>query len=144
MADESESRKDELLVMRLIGEGKNRVSDLQETLEWSRERVEDTVSDLQDHDYVEQAQQGGDQVLAITERGREEIPKMIGEVADETREFLEAVSGSFREHMGKVFPSVSLDLDIETPEGEGDYECDACGKTFESERGLKIHEGMEH
>lgn len=144
MTDDESSTKDELLVMRLIGEGKNKVQDLQDSLQWSRERVEDTVADLRESDYVESAQSGGDQVLAITERGRDEIPKMIGEVADETREFLEAISGSFQEHMSKVFPSVSLDLDVEEPESADEYECDACGKTFDSERGLKIHNGMEH
>lgn len=144
MADNDESTKDELLVMRLIGEGKTKVQELQESLQWSRERVEDTVDDLKKNEYVESVQSGGDQVLAITERGREEVPKMVGEVAGETREFLEAVSGSFQKHMSKVFPSVSLDVDIEEPEGAGDYECDTCGKAFESERGLKIHQGMEH
>ncbi len=143
MAD-NESKKDELLVMRLIGEGKTKVQELQDSLQWSRERVEDTVDDLKDHDYIESVQSGGDQVLAITERGREEVPKLVGEVADETREFLEAVSGSFQEHMSKVFPSVSLDVDIDEPEGAGEHECGTCGKTFESERGLKIHQGMEH
>lgn len=143
MAD-NESKKDELLVMRLIGEGKNKVQELQDTLEWSRERVEETVDDLKDHDYVESVQSGGDQVLAITERGREEVPKLVGEVADETREFLEAVSGSFQEHLSKVFPSVSLDISVEEPEAAGEFECSECGKTFTSERGLKIHQGMEH
>lgn len=29
-------------------------------------------------------------------------------------------------------------------ETEGDHVCDECGKTFDSERGLHIHEGMQH
>ncbi|MFB6166903.1 MAG: hypothetical protein ABEJ62_01425 [Candidatus Nanohaloarchaea archaeon] len=141
---EEESRKDELLVMRLIAEGKTRMQDLQDNLEWSRERIEDTVNDLKEHEYVESMQKGGDQVLAITERGRDEFPKMMGEVMEETREFMDALSDTFRKHMDKVFPAVSIDVDIEEPEGSGDYECEACGKSFESERGLKIHQGMEH
>lgn len=144
MAENDESTKDKLLVMRMIEEGKTRVKDLQETLDWSRERVEETVEDLRDHDYVESIQEGGDQVLAITERGRDEIPKLLGEVADETRSFLESVSGSFQEHMSKVFPSVSLDVEVESPESAGEYECSKCGETFDSEQGLKIHKGMQH
>ncbi|MDY6766361.1 MAG: MarR family transcriptional regulator [Candidatus Nanohaloarchaea archaeon] len=146
MADDSTdgSKKDELVVMRLIAEGKDQVRDLQDSLDWSRDRVEETVDDLQDHEYVEKVQDGGDQVLAITERGREHLPKLFGEVMDETREFVEAVSGSFQKHMSKVFPSVSVDVDIDEPEAAGEYECDQCGETFDSERGMKIHAGMEH
>lgn len=139
-----ESRKDELLVMRLIAEGKTQVKELQDALDWSRERVEDTIEDLQRNEYVEKVQKGSDEVLAITERGRQHLPKLFGEVMGETREFVDAVSGSFQKHMSKVFPKVSVDVTIEEPEGAGEFECDSCGKTFESERGLKIHQGMEH
>ncbi|MDY6768865.1 MAG: hypothetical protein SVW02_02030 [Candidatus Nanohaloarchaea archaeon] len=144
MADDSESKKDELIVMRMITEGKNQMRELQDDLGWRRERLEDTVDDLKDHDYVEQVQKGGDQVLAITERGRDHLPKLLGEVMDETREFVEAVTGSFQKHMSKVFPSVAVDVDIEAPESTEEFECDQCGETFDSERGMKIHAGMEH
>lgn len=142
MADES--KQDELLVMRLIAEGETRVRELADRLDWNRDRVEATVADLQQHEYVEQMQEGGDQVLAITERGQKHLPQLVGEVMDETRNYLDAVSASFQEHMDKVFPSISLDVEIEEPEGEGAFECASCGESFDSERGLKIHEGMEH
>ncbi|MDY6769725.1 MAG: C2H2-type zinc finger protein [Candidatus Nanohaloarchaea archaeon] len=145
MAD-NESKKDELVVMRLIAEGKTQVRELQDSLEWSRDRVEQTVDDLMDHEYVEQVQEGGDQVLAITERGRRELPELVGEVMSETREFVDAVTGSFQKHLSRVFPAVSVDVDIEEPEAAeaGGHECPTCGKSFDTERGLKIHSGMEH
>ncbi|MCJ7479313.1 MAG: hypothetical protein MUP63_04010 [Candidatus Nanohaloarchaeota archaeon QJJ-7] len=139
-----ESKKDELVVMRLIAEGKTQVKDLADSLGWSPERVEATVEDLKRHEYVESAQTGGDQVLAITERGREHLPQLIGEVMGETREYLDAVSETFRRHMDKVFPKVSLDIDIEEPDTGTEHACNKCGKAFESERGLKVHQGMEH
>ncbi len=142
MADES--KQDELLVMRLIAEGETKAKELADRLGWSQDRLEETLDDLQEHEYVQQAQKGGDRVLAITERGRDEIPRLVGEVMDETREYLDAVSESFRTHMDKVFPRVSLEVEIEEPETGGAFECDACGESFDSERGLKIHEGMEH
>ncbi|MFB6265662.1 MAG: hypothetical protein ABEI07_01105 [Candidatus Nanohaloarchaea archaeon] len=139
-----ESKKDELLVMRLIAEGKTQVRDMADSLGWDRKRVEETVEDLKQHEYVETAQEGGVQVLEITERGREHLPQLVGEVMDETRDYLDAVSDTFQRHMDKVFPEVSLDIEIEEPETGMEQKCTKCGKTFESERGLKIHSGMEH
>lgn len=130
--------------MNAIAMGKTQVRELQESLDWSRERVEENLDDLKDHEYVETVQQGGDRVLAITERGKRHFPEMLGEMMEETRAFVDSVSTTFQEHMDKVFPSVSVDVEIEEPESAGEHTCSACGETFDSERGLKIHQGMEH
>lgn len=34
--------------------------------------------------------------------------------------------------------------ETEAVETEGEYVCDECGESFDSERGLHIHEGMKH
>lgn len=112
MAEESKKR-DELVVMRLISEGKNRVSDLTETLDWTRDRVEETLEDLRENEYVERVQEGGDQVLRVTDQGVKEVPKLARDVAEDTREFVDSVLGSFQKHFSKVFPKVTVDVNVE-------------------------------
>lgn len=142
---EEESKKDELLVMRLIGEGKNRMKDLRKSLKWSQERLEETIDHLQKGEYIKVAQKTGDRVLKITERGRKELPKLLGEVAKESREFIETFSDSFEKIFNNVFPNVSVDVNIEETEGEQEsYTCKKCGQEFSSERALEIHKGSEH
>lgn len=104
--------------MGLIGEGKNKVNELVDTLNWTRDRVEETIDDLRDSDYVKQVQQGGEEVLEITDRGREHLPKLVEEVADDTRDFLESVSSSFQKHFDQVFPKVDIDIRIKKPKDE--------------------------
>ncbi len=112
MADDSKKR-DELVVMRLIGEGKNRVNDLTETLDWTRDRVEETVDDLREHDYVQQVQDGGDKVLKVTDRGVKEVPRLARDVADDTREFVDSVMSTFQKHFSNVLPNVTIDVNVE-------------------------------
>lgn len=118
MADNngSKSKRDELLVMRLISEGKNRVKDLTETLGWTRDRVEETVDQLKDNDYVKQVSEGGDRVLEVTDRGVKEVPKLARDVADDTREFVDSVMDTFQKHFNKVFPRVTIDINVEKPD----------------------------
>lgn len=142
---EEEPKKDELLVLRLLGEGINRIKELQERLEWSQERVEKTIKILRKNKYVKVAEETGDEVIKITDRGRKEIPKLLGEVIKESREFVESVSDSFQEHFYKIFPKVKINIEIEEPEGkEEPHTCKKCGQEFESERALEIHQGSEH
>lgn len=119
MADKKKSeKKDKLLVMRMIEEGQNRVKDIQETLDWTRERAEETVEDLRESEYVEYAQKGQEEALKITERGREELPEMVREVADETRDFLDSVTNTFSKHLGKVFPKVDINVTVNKPDDD--------------------------
>lgn len=110
--NKKKEKKDKLLVMRLIEEGQNRVNDLQETLDWTRDRVEETVEDLRDSDYVEYAQKGQEEALKLTERGREEIPALVRDVADETRDFLESVTNTFSKHLGNMLPDIDIDVTV--------------------------------
>lgn len=117
MAKESKKR-DELIVMRLIGEGKNRVGELTETLDWTRDRVEETVDGLKENKYVKQVSDGGDQMLKVTDKGVKEVPRLAKDVADDTREFVDSVLGTFHKHFSKVFPSYSVDLNIRKKDDE--------------------------
>lgn len=114
MADKSDDKKrDELVVMRMIDEGKNRVKDLTETLDWTRDRVEETVDNLQANDYVKKVSDSGDQVLEITDQGVREVPRLARDVADDTRKFVESVMDTFQRHAEKVFPRVTIDVNVE-------------------------------
>lgn len=117
MANESKKR-DELVVMRLIGEGKNRVADLTETLDWTRDRVEDTVDDLKEHEYVKQVSDGGDKVLKITDQGVKEVPRLARDVADDTREFVDSVMDTFQKHFNNVVPDVTVDINVKKDKDE--------------------------
>lgn len=117
MAKKSKKR-DELIVMRLISEGKDRVGDLSETLDWTRDRVEETVDDLKANKYVKQASDGGDQVLKVTDKGVKEVPRLARDVADDTREFVDSVLGTFHKHFNKVFPSYDVDINIRKKDDE--------------------------
>lgn len=118
--DSKDSKRDELIVMRMIGEGKDRVNEIAETLDWTRDRVEDTVDDLREHKYVKQVQDGGDQVLKVTDRGVREVPKMARDVADDTRQFVDNVMGSFQKHFSSVLPNVTVDVNVEKDTDEDD------------------------
>lgn len=114
MADDNSSKKrDELIVMRMIGEGKNRVNELTETLDWTRDRVERTVNDLKENRYVKTVSDSGDQALTVTDQGINEIPKLARDVADDTRQFIDNVMGSVQQHFNKVLPSVTVDVNVE-------------------------------
>lgn len=111
MADD-ESKRDELVVMRLIGEGKNRMEELNNSLDWTRDRVERTVDDLKEHRYVKTVSDGGDQVFKVTEKGVNEIPKLARDVADDTREFVDNVLDTFRTHFDRVVPDIDIDVTV--------------------------------
>ncbi len=119
MADKSDdSKRDKLKVMRMIGEGKNRIGELAETLDWTRDRVEETVDDLKENKYVKQATEGGDQVLEITDRGVREVPEMARDVANDTRDFVDNVMGSFQKHFNRVTPNVTVDVNVDKSDEE--------------------------
>lgn len=119
MADEAgDGKRDKLAVMRLIEEGKTRVGELSETLDWTRDRVEETVEDLKANKYVKQVSDGGDQVLKVTDQGVNQIPKLAQDVANDTREFVDSVMGTFQKHVNKVFPKVSIDINVENDDEE--------------------------
>lgn len=123
MADDDGKKdrlRDRLHVMSLIGAGRNQVDELMDALDWTRDRVEETVDDLSDHDYVKRVQDGSDQILEITDRGRDEVPKLMQDVADDTREFFESVADTFQKHFDRVFPKVrvNVDVDVEEPDDE--------------------------
>ncbi len=114
MADDSkDSKRDELVVMRMISEGKDRIGEITESLGWKRGRVEETVEDLKENKYVKQVQDGGDQVLKVTDRGVREVPKLARDVAEDTREFVDSVMGSFQKHVNRVMPNVTVDVNVE-------------------------------
>lgn len=108
----SKKKRDELVVMRLISDGKNKVKDLTESLDWTRERVENTVDELQENKYVKRASEGGEDVLKITDQGVREVPKLARDVADDTREFVESVMSDFHKHFSKVVPQYIVDINI--------------------------------
>ena len=57
----------------------------------------------------------------------------------------ETATEESKEEMDEVKEAVGgVEESEKTEESEGDYVCDECGKTFKSERGLKIHEGRKH
>lgn len=112
MADD-DSKRDELIVMRLIGEGKDRIDELNETLDWTRDRVEETVDDLKENKYVKRVSDGGDQVLTVTDEGLSQVPKLAQEVADDTREFVDSVIGTFQKHFDKALPQIEIDVNVE-------------------------------
>ncbi len=146
MAEEKETKKDELLVLRLIGEGINRIKEIQERLEWSRERVEKTVELLRKNEYVQNAEKASDRVLQITARGQKELPKLMGEVIQESRKFINSVSKTFEKRFSKIFPKIDIEVKIDEGEEESGetYTCKKCGQNFESERALELHQGSEH
>lgn len=111
MAEDSKKR-DELVVMRLIGEGKNRVTELTETLDWGRDRVEETVDDLRENEYIKQASEGGDRVLEITDQGVKEVPRLARDVADDTRDFVDSVMDTFHQHFTEIFPKYTIDINV--------------------------------
>lgn len=57
------------------------------------------------------------------------------------RELEEAGLGSVERSVEAAATGAEETAEVET---EGDYVCDDCGETFDSERGLHIHEGMKH
>lgn len=117
---EEESKKDELLVLRLIGEGIDKTKDIQEKLEWSRERVEKTIKSLRKNEYIQTAKKAGDQALEITKRGQKELPKLMEEVIQESQEFINSVSKTFERRFSKIFPQVDIEVNIEKEEEESD------------------------
>lgn len=145
MSEEKESKKDELLVMKLVGEGINKLKQLQKRLKWSQERVEKTIETLRKNEYVKTAGETGEEVIKITDRGRKELPKLMGEVIKESRDFIGSVSDSFQKHFYNVFPKIKINIEIEEPKGEEKpHVCKKCGQEFETEHALEIHQGSEH
>ncbi len=41
---------------------------------------------------------------------------VVQDVVDDTRRFVESVTDTFRSHLGKVFPKVNVDVDVEVEE----------------------------
>lgn len=101
--------KDKLLVMEMIENGRQSVSDVAESLGWDEDRVTDRLEDLRENDYVEQVEEGRDRVYELTEPGREHIPKLVGELAEQTREFVDGVQESVSKHVGPLVPKVSVE-----------------------------------
>lgn len=120
MADDSDkqSKRDELRIMKLINEGKDRVGELDDSLDWTRDRIEDTLEDLKSSKYVKSVSEGGDEVLKITDRGMNQIPKLLNDVAEDTRDFVDSVAASFQKRVNKVLPKVELDVTVKDPEDE--------------------------
>ncbi len=143
---EEETKKDELLVLRLVGEGIERMNEIQKRLEWSRERVENTVETLRENNYIETVEKAGERVLEITSKGQEELPKLMGEVIQESREFINSVSKTFEKRFSKILPEIDIEVNVGEEEGETEetYTCEKCDEEFESEEALGIHKGSEH
>ncbi|MDY6778434.1 MAG: cytochrome c biogenesis protein CcdA [Candidatus Nanohaloarchaea archaeon] len=70
----------------------------------------------------------------VGKKAVEEIASVAGEIQDIQEEREEERDASLEE------------TEDEPPSGEEEsgFECDVCGRTFDSERGLHIHEGMQH
>lgn len=143
---EEEAKKDELLVLRLIGEGIDRIKEIQKRLEWSRDRVEKTVDILRKNDYIQNVEKAGDRALEITSRGQKELPKLMGEVIQESREFIDSVSKTFEKRFSKILPKIDIEVKIDEGEEEEEdtHSCEKCGQEFESESALEVHKGSEH
>lgn len=143
---EEETKKDELLVLRLIEEGIERMSEIQKRLQWSQERVENTVETLRENNYIETAEKAGERALEITAQGQKEIPKLMREVLKESREFIKSVSETFEKRASKILPEIDIEVNVgeEGEETVETYTCEKCDEEFESEEALGIHKGSEH
>lgn len=105
----TEDTKDTLLVMEMIESGKQTVSDVADSLDWDEDRVRDRLEDLRDNDYVERVEDSRDRVYELTEPGRKHIPKLVGELAEETSDFVDQVQDSVSKHVGPLVPDITID-----------------------------------
>ncbi|MCJ7429348.1 MAG: hypothetical protein MUP66_03055 [Candidatus Nanohaloarchaeota archaeon QJJ-5] len=106
---DDDDTKETLMVMEMVQNGKKTVSDVADSLGWDEDRVRGKLEELRDHDYVEQVEEGTDRVYELTEPGRKHIPKLVGELAEETKDFVENVQESVSKHVGPLVPKVTVE-----------------------------------
>lgn len=106
---ESDRKKQEVMIMEMISEGKKTVTDLADSLGMQPDMVKDRLNELMEKEYIqENVESGKDKVYTLTERGQKEIPALVRDVLEETQDFVDGVRGSFEKHLGPLLPKVDI------------------------------------
>jgi predicted ArsR family transcriptional regulator len=106
---ESDRKKQEVMIMEMISEGKKTVTDLADSLGMQPDKVKARLNELIEKDYIqENVESGKDKVYTLTERGQKEIPALVRDVLEETQDFVDGVRGSFEKHLGPLLPKIDI------------------------------------
>ncbi|MDY6778373.1 MAG: winged helix DNA-binding protein [Candidatus Nanohaloarchaea archaeon] len=107
---ETEEKKEELVLLELINEGKRSLNEMKDELNWEDSRIKERLDDLMEKDYIsENVKSGKKTFYEITERGQEEIPALVEDVVEETQSFVKGVRSSFEKHIGPLLPRIDVE-----------------------------------
>ncbi|MDY6771053.1 MAG: winged helix-turn-helix transcriptional regulator [Candidatus Nanohaloarchaea archaeon] len=105
----TEKKREQVVLLEMIDNGKQSVQELVDSVDWSESRVRERLDDLVDEDYIRKNVESSKKTIyEITEPGREHIPKLVDEVVEETRDWVEGVRGSVEKHVGALLPEVEV------------------------------------
>lgn len=105
----TEKKKEEVILLEMISEGRKSVEQMMDDLDWDESRVKKRLDELVDKDYLKRNVESGKKTIyELTEPGREHIPELVEEVVEETRDWVDNVRGSFEKHLGAMLPEVDV------------------------------------
>lgn len=108
---DTDEKRDELIVMEMIHNGKKTVDELVDSLGWDESRVKERLDELKEKDYVKKnVEASRDAFYTLTERGQKELPELVTDLVEETKEFVDGVRGSFEKHLGPLLPKVDVEF----------------------------------
>lgn len=106
-----------LLTLAAIAEGYRKGKDIRQLYDWSKERMDETLEDLESSGYITMARENADTArdaaLEITEKGRDEMPKLLDDLGEATRDFFDDIQNITKEHFSEVVPNVEFNFSIE-------------------------------
>lgn len=105
----TEKKKEEVVLLKMVKDGRKSVEEMVDSLDWEESRIKKRLDDLVDKDYLqENVESGKETIYELTEPGREHIPKLVNEVVEETRDWVDSVKGSVEKHIGPLLPDVEV------------------------------------